>query len=288
MLVSAILNSLAFVLGRMSDARLWTFVQFLAWLSFDVLGVRRKLILANLDIAFGETKTREQKLEIARLSTAHTFLTFIRFLGSKYIYPRQKVTLIGGANLTEALREKKGAYILGLHIGDFELMGPQGTKYFHRTNVVVKALGDTSLARWMRKRRAENGEFEIEGTKGERQLNIFRALDKEEMIGFMVDQRRNKGLMLPLFGKECMTNTSLFYLWLQRPSPIVPVLNLRTGVDTHDLHLMPKFEVVQNEGETQDEFIYNNSLRMNQYVESAILRAPEQYFWMHNRWKLKL
>lgn len=287
MLTSSLLNLLAFCIGVLPDRVLWGLSQALAFMTFDVFHLRRTVILENLNIVFGDQKGRKEKLQIARLSCAHTFLTFIRFFGSKKIYPRQKIQLVDEHNLHNAVAQGKGAYILGIHIGDFELMGPQGTRYFKKTHVVTKPIGSRAVSKWIRERRADNGEFEIERLqKGMGQQKIFEALDRGEIVGFMVDQRRSKGAKLPFFGRDSMTNTSLFYLWKHRPSPIVPVMMLRTGHNSQNMYFLPPFEVEVREGESESDFLNRNSLRMNQLVESMVLRAPEQYFWMHKRWKL--
>jgi KDO2-lipid IV(A) lauroyltransferase len=280
------LNVVSFYLALLGARGLRIFATLLGFLSFDIFRLRRKVIFNNLNIAFGNSFSDKEKLRIARESTRNFILMTLEFFASEKLFPQLKVTLHNREHLDNALKQGIGAYVMGIHMGNIELMCTTGTKEFARTNAVTKPVGSGAVAAWVRKRREGNGEYEIlrDGPSAG-QRNIFEALDRNELIGFMVDQRRRKGLRVPFFGKPALTNTGLFYLWQQRPSPIIPVMIVRKSLKEHDMHVFPELKVETNPNWTQEEFLERNSTRMNEHVEKMIRMRPEEYFWMHNRWK---
>jgi KDO2-lipid IV(A) lauroyltransferase len=101
----------------------------------------------------------------------------------------------------------------------------------------------------------------------------------------MVDQRRARGVLVPFFSEPAWTNTGLFYLWKQRPAPIIPITIRRLGLNHHEIEFHEEFVVATNEPWSFDEFVLENTKRMNRCVEALILANPLEYFWMHDRWK---
>lgn len=287
MIVRTFLNFVALFFSFIGLRGLRTVSYFLGVLAFDFLRIRRKLVLANLNIAFGDSLSLAEKIRIGRMSYINFLNTTLEFFASKRIYPQIKTSVKNAHYMENALKKDYGVYNLIIHIGNFELMAACGAKYWTRVNAVTKPIGKGALAAWVRTRREENGHFEIlpGGGHGARQKMIFAALKRKEIVGFMVDQRRNKGILLPFFGKPALTNSSLFQLWKRQKAPIIPAIIRRTGLSSHEYVFFPELEVSVNPAWTDHQFLKENAQKMNTLVEQMILAAPEEYFWLHNRWK---
>ncbi len=262
----------------------WT----LAVIGFDLLRLRRKLVLKNLQRVFGPNADHKVCIQVGRASVANFILTTLEFFSAHRVFPQYEVVFRNPEKMKNALARGQGAYLMGIHMGNFELLGTSVGKNFARVHAPVKPIGKGKLALWVKKRREQNGIVEIVNERGlnsSRTSRLMDALKNNEVVGFMVDQRRKKGLLLPFFGEPAWTNTGLIFLWKQRTAPIIPVTISRTGDNRAELIFHDEFVIEQKSDWTNDQFILENTKRMNALVEQLIVSNPKEYFWMHDRWK---
>lgn len=111
---------------------------------------------------------------------------------------------------------------------------------------------------------------------------IKDVLSRGEIVGFAFDQARPGEPRLPFFDHPAKTNTSLAAIWNKFEAPIVPVCIYRRGFGKHELHIEPELKMDPIDGKDD---ILDISTRFNHVVERMVTRHPEQYFWLHNRWK---
>ncbi|WP_397600726.1 lysophospholipid acyltransferase family protein [Silvanigrella sp.] len=285
MIINGLLNILSFFLNILGHRGIYIISLLLGILSFDILRIRRKVILKNLTIAFGETKTKSEKIIIGRKSTISFLQTAIELFTAKKLFERTKIIIKNEDYFYNALAKNKGAYAICIHMGNWEYQCHVGSIKYAPIHVVVKAIGKGTLAKWVENMRASIG-FRLIDRKGKESTTsqIFQALNKKEIIGFIVDQKRPRGEMLPFFGKEASTNNSLSKLWMRQNAPVVPVCIKRIKLDTHEMTFFPEFEMIIDKEKTIQENITENTRRMNLIVEEMVKLNPEEYFWMHNRW----
>lgn len=289
------LNACARIIAWAGPRAIQVVSTFLGIVLFDLLRVRRKIILANLAIAARAqggvpwARHGHGSLEaIGRASTVNFVRTTLEFIASRFLFKKLDVSIEGAEHLKAALAKGRGVYALSIHMGNFELGCSMTSRLFARVNAVTKGIGRGAVTRFINDTRTSNGEFEIPNhTKGERQLAIVAALGRGEIIGFMVDQRRSKGMRVPLFGQEALTNTGLYYLWTLHAAPIVPIYIVRgRAPGQHRMVILPELTVDQGPFRTSEDMLQTNAARMNALVEEIVSAHPEDYFWMHNRFKL--
>lgn len=129
----------------------------LAWLAFDLLRLRRRLVLNNLAIAFGDTLSPEERVKLARQSYYHFALTVLEVLGSKGSEIAQNCEIVGAEHLREALAQGHGALILCGHLGNWECLAGALHRNFTQVHVVVKKVGGDGMNRFVDERRASIG-----------------------------------------------------------------------------------------------------------------------------------
>jgi KDO2-lipid IV(A) lauroyltransferase len=287
-MVSFVLDIIGFVLALCgARARLW-FARILAFLVFDLFRIRRKMVMQNLQRVFGAQSSGHDLARLGRISLTNFILTSLEFFGARKIFPRQTIEIECPERMSEALGRGRGAYAMVIHSGNFEMMAFGFSRQFVPIHAPVKSVGKGKMAAWVRRNRAINGMQEIVNEGGSLRSRTARILDglkKNQVVGFMVDQRRSKGVLIPFFGELAWTNAGLFYLWKQFPAPIIPVTIRRTGLDRHIITIHEEFLVQENENWKFDEFVLENCKIMNQRVEALVLQNPQEYFWMHDRWK---
>ncbi len=285
MLLTIILNFISFCLNILGHRGIFIVSTILGIILFDILRIRRKIILKNLTIAFGESKTLYEKIKIGRKSTISFIQTALELFTAKKLFARTKFILKNDHILRELMAKNDGVYAICIHMGNWEYLCHIGSNQFAPIHVVVKPIGKGALAKWVERMRASIG-FRLIDRKGKESstTQIFNALSKKEIIGFIVDQKRPRGELLPFFGKEASTNNSLAKLWLRRKAPVIPVMIKRTKIDTHEITFFQEFEMKDDKSVSIEKNITENTLRINTVVEEMIRKNPEEYFWMHNRW----
>jgi KDO2-lipid IV(A) lauroyltransferase len=244
--------------------------------------------MQNLQRAFGAQSSEPALASLGRISLANFILTSLEFLGARRIFPRQNIEIEHPERMHQALSRGRGAYAMVVHSGNFEMMAYGFSREFGPIHAPVKSVGKGKMAAWVRRNRAENGMSEIVNEDGglrSRSARIINAVKQNQVVGFMVDQRRSKGLLIPFFGELAWTNTGLFYLWKQFPAPIIPVTIKRAGLNHHVITIHEEFVVEISDNWKFDEFVLENSKKMNKCVEAIVAQNPQEYFWMHDRWK---
>ena len=108
--------------------------------------------------------------------------------------------------------------------------------------------------------------------------DLLRLLKEGELIGILPDQN-SKEAMIPFFGQPAGTVLGPAVLHLRTGAPLVPCCCVRVGVGQYEVHILDP--ITAREGETPEELM----TRVNAAIEQMIRIAPEQYLWMHDRWR---
>jgi KDO2-lipid IV(A) lauroyltransferase len=115
--------------------------------------------------------------------------------------------------------------------------------------------------------------------------DILDLLEQNEIVVSIFDQFtvEKYGIPSEFFGHQAHTFKSLSVLAQFTGAPVIPASSWREADGKHVLRFEPPVEV-ETEGRTRD-IISRNTKRFNEVLERIILRHPEQWIWMHKRWK---
>jgi KDO2-lipid IV(A) lauroyltransferase len=277
------MTSLAALVSRMSSAAIDRLALGIAVLVFDVLRLRRDLVLKNLAIAFPEMPDRE-RVRVGRESVKNFAITALEFLRSRGTDIAADIEMRGVEHVRAALDQGQGVYVLCFHLGNWEAMGAKISRTIVPAHVLVKKVGGGGMNRFVSELREKNGFLAVKRQKkGDGMLEIAKALKRGEIVGFVMDQARPGEPRLPFFGQPAKTNTSFAAIWRRMQAPIVPAYIHRTAVSQHVIEFFPELKLAVTEDEKAD--IATHSTYFNEVVATHVKKHPEQYFWMHNRWK---
>lgn len=279
-----LMSLIASLIGLVPEALLSFSAKFMGILLFDGFRLRRRLILSNIRIAFPEM-SEHQALEMGRKSVVHLVTTVLELL---WVWRRSldnRYTITNPEVLSRALERGQGVYILCTHTGNFEVMAASLSRTFAKITSPVKSVGKSAgLNRFISENRARQGiEAIVRRKRGEGFLAIRRALQENRLVGFMMDQARPGEPRVDLFGKPAKTNTSLGAIWERCPAPLVPVYAERVGFARHIVHILPEVSFPASIDRESD--ILNRARACNTIVEDIVRRCPDQYWWIHDRWK---
>ncbi len=261
------------------------FAPFLTFIFHDLLKLRRSVVMKNLAIAFPELSEAERKSLCRKcyISAAKTFIEIMAFPSLKYheveSYISDEVAELGRSIHARG----KGGVFLTAHFGNWEL---GAITYARRMNIPVISLAQEQrngyVSAWMEKARTMWGN-EVVRT-GHAAMALFKALKKGGLIGVVGDQRGPQdGLHVPFFGRSSAVNEGAALLALRAGSPILMCFMVRNEDNSYTLHAREiSFDGLPD---TMEKKIEEVTRRHTALLEEYIRRYPDQWFWMHNRWK---
>lgn len=264
----------------------------LTWASSFVAGVLKTLgpltsqhrtMVRNLRMCFPDW--REKQIEdVAR----GTWETLGRTVGEmphlKQIQPYvagSRIEVVGLEHVEAVRASGKPVVFIGTHMANWELMSAAICRQFPDAHITYRAANNPHIDRRIAKARTEAGVASLT-PKGAGTRDLMRALSRKQSVGLMNDQKFNQGLPVPFFGHEAMTAPGPTRLAMRYDVPLFPISVRRTGVARYRVTFYEPF--APDSDPDENKAVYNTVLRINQWIEACIREAPDQWFWMHNRW----
>ncbi len=255
-------------------------------LLFQILKKRRQIALNNLQIAFGNDLTQEQRRDICKASfinVSKTIIEFMRFtqLNSENIW--REVTVDGEEHLNAALEKGKGAIVFLPHFGNWELLSlVYGALIPNRAKAIAFPLKNVQLNAYIWRIR-QLLSLELIPRKNAIRATL-RALKNNEAIGFFADQNAGEqGVFIDFFGKSASTARGPVTIALKTDAPLIFSLDIRQPNDKHHVYISPPIYMEPSGDLDRDVKTYTTKLLKQ--LEKYIRKYPEQWLWLHNRWK---
>jgi KDO2-lipid IV(A) lauroyltransferase len=257
---------------------------------FRVLPLRRDVVLGNLRRVFGATVT---EAEIGRLAAAHyghLWRLAVEFFRFRWLSPAKKLALVRVENVdafVAARAQGKGILVLTGHFGNWEVATIAGIAHFPemrgKFHFVRRAIKPQWLDRLVTRRFNQAG-FGVFPKRGSLDAMLER-LEAGDAIVFPFDQhaRPPDGIEVDFFGQPAWTFKSLAIIALATGAPVLPAAGWREPDGRHVL----RFEAPMAPIECADtnEAILLNTRAYNRILEGLVVRHPEQWYWVHRRWK---
>lgn len=250
----------------------------------------RRVALENLELAFGDERSKEELRAIAKgafKNLGMNAVEFFRIPGMDFEALREKVTIEGLENLQQVLdNKKKGVLFLLSHLGSWELMVFMPFLLGHPSSVIARPIKKN---RWVNEMVSE-----IRGAAGLEVIftekagrKVLRALSQNRFVGILIDQRakRSEGVWVDFFGRKAPTTPSLALLAMRTGAPVIPFFMVRSGFSKHRVLIQRPLEMVHSGDVRKD--VETNTQRINETLESMIRQYPDQWFWVHRRWERK-
>ncbi len=245
----------------------------------------RNVALDNLARAYADEKSEAEIRKIAQQSFRN--ITRIPFeigwslrLSEKEIMRRCEV--IGLEHLRRAHAKGKGALILTLHMGNWELLPLSYTANGFDVSLIYRPLDFKPADLFFLQYRQRFGGHPIPKKKSMRK--VLDALRRGNSVGILLDQDSGltAGVFARFFGHQACTNKGMALLALKIGAPVVPTFLVRSG-DGFVVHILPEVPVIRTEYKEKD--VQVNTEQYNRVLEQIIRQYPEQWLWVHRRWK---
>jgi len=248
--------------------------------------VRRNLLLAyEEELRSGKMAMNEIR-NIERKNYSHYGRLIFEFLHipvDAMDYAQKHVRVHNIEHLKNAMLKGKGVFFLTAHIGCWEMMSVLASQYSVPLNVITKYLRVKSLDDAWIKSRASYGIKLIDEVSSAR--TVLKAIRAGEVVGVVLDQFMGPpvGERIRFFNKPAWTISSLAWFIQKTGSPVVPVVNYRRDDGSFDLYIYPELDFEKVGIDSKN--IRHNTQRYTNIIESFIRRCPEQWIWVHRRWK---
>lgn len=259
-------------------------------LGYRLVSRQRTKILENLKLAYGETKSPGELNAIGSRVMGHMLQTAVDFLRFATLSRDQAATFVEVGEAysfcKDILQEGKGLIIMTAHMGNWELLaGIFGLQGF-RGAVVGRRIYYEPYNRWIVGLRSSVGVQTIYQDEAVRQIHAH--LKAGEIVGILPDQDRDsvRGIFVDFFGRPAYTSVAPVKFAMASGAPVLPAFMVRMPGNRYKLllgHLIrPKIEG----GDRQASIRKYTEAWMKDF-EAVIRRDPEQWGWMHDRWKTK-
>ena len=278
----------AFLIIRiLPEKAIYSFAIFVADLGFVIAGKKRKNALESLNIAFGDKKDARQLRQIAKASFEYMAKSGLELLSLLQHIDRikEKVTIEGKENLDKALSEGKGVICVSAHFGNFPLMICKFARDGYKTNCIMRNMRDQQVEDIFQEKRTKVGIRTIYSKPRPQCVNeSLKALRNNELLFIQLDQNFGSGgVFVDFFGTKAATATGPVIFAMRTDAPILPVFIIRNKDNTHKVIIDPSFHL--EEKDSHGETVLANVARITKIIEEYIRKYPEEWGWIHRRWK---
>ena len=254
------------------------------------LPYRRQVILDNLTRVYGAQVSQQQIQLLAQAHYGHLLKLLKELLQFRFLSTQQKKDIVkveGVPEMIQAFEAGKGVLILTGHFGNFEVSTVAGIEHFPQVKGRIHFLRRPIKPKWLSDlltRRFNQAGFGVVGRRGSLE-EIVETLERGDAVVFPFDQyaRRPEGIEVEFFGYAAGTYKSMALIALATGAPVLPAASWREPDGTHVLQFLPPLIPIVDEDVGVE--IKRNTRAFNQALELAIVRHPEQWWWVHRRWK---
>lgn len=242
----------------------------------------RRTALRNLELAFPDRPAEEH----ARIADG-VFRSIGRMIYSFARMPSINASNVGDwiryeglENYLEAKRQGRGVLVATGHLGNWELSAYTHAIMTEPMNLVVRPLDNARLDAFVEQRRQLSGNRII--GKWDAPRAILRALRANEAVGILIDQNTalNEGVFVNFFGVPACTGTAFVRFAARTSAVVIPGFALWS--ETEHRYILRFYPPVPMSGD-----VAGDTQRVHAVLESIIREHPDQWLWIHRRWKTR-
>ena len=248
----------------------------------------RHVGMRNLELAFPE-KTASERARILR----GEFTSLGRQLAEVCLFPRytlenaKKVIVYDGfENYQRAFARGKGVLFLTAHFGGWELSAFFQSMNGHPLQIVMRPMDNVYLDRMIRRYRTMHGNSVV--GKNDFVRGLLAAMKKGEVVGILMDTNMTppQGEFVDFFGIPACTASGLARIALRTDAAVVPGFTIwDRSLGKYRLRFDPAVELVRTGNAEAD--VLANTATFTKIIEKYAREYPEQWLWVHRRWKTR-
>lgn len=260
--------------------------KFLAFAFMKLKKKRFHVVMTNLDLAFGETKTKEEKLEIAK----KCYYNFAKYLGINFILNQnttkqkilEQVVFKNEHFLLDAIRSGRPIIVTTAHFGQWEIFPLAVAAYFGPSSVLGRKLDSSVMDKILRANRAQFNVELIDKDGGAK--DILKALKAGRIVGILVDQNTapKDGIKVQFFGKDVLHTPAASVLAQKTNALIINAFIYQKGENLNEICFEQPIDISTFD---KEDAVQKATQMQCSACEEMVRARPEEYFWFHQRFK---
>jgi len=256
--------------------------------AYYLLRAERNKTLAHLEIAFGKEKDITDRKRIARACFSNLGKNFFDMLIIAHmpLECRDKFFKVEGAEyVEESLRRGKGTIIVTAHLSAWELFAYEITRVGLPLEVVAKNINNDGVNHLLVEFREKLGIKTHLRNNPHVTRNILRSLKSNRGIGILIDQdTKVDGVFVEFFNRPANTPRGAAMIAMATGATVLPGFIVREGKN-YVVRFEKPVEVRKTYDKAAESFRITQELTKR--IEKWIRSYPEQWVWMHRRWRRK-
>ncbi len=278
---------LAFV-RSFSRKNAWRFGALIGRLLY-ALRIRRGVAMTNLDIVFGDKKTRQEKNEIYKQCLINLGRQSINYLRTPLYDEKfwdENVVIDDEQTIRHAFNKGKGVLILSMHFGAWELPGGKFGMSGYPVANIIKIIKNPVVENLLIQARLAMNLGTIPHKNS--LARIQEGLQRGEGIIMAVDQnmKRSQGVFVEWFGRTASTIRSCAYLARETGAAVVAGYSRQPDADHIEIVVLGEIPWTSIPDDPEQELRVNTRNYIAPF-EKAIYDEPEPWLWLHRRWKVQ-
>ena len=260
--------------------------KFLAFAFMKLKKKRFHVVMTNLDLAFGETKTKEEKLEIAK----KCYYNFAKYLGINFILNQnttkqkilEQVVFKNEHFLLDAMKSGRPIIVTTAHFGQWEIFGLAVAAHFGPSSVLGRKLDSSVMDKILRANRAQFDVELIDKDGGAK--DILKALKARRIVGILVDQNTapKDGIKVQFFGKDVLHTPAASVLAQKTNALIINAFIYQKGENLNEICFEEPIDISTFD---KEDAVQKATQMQCSACEEMVRARPEEYFWFHQRFK---
>ena len=261
----------------------------LAWAVYWTFGRLRRVGERNLALAFPEPSSKRERAELLRGVYRHLgwqLVEFCRMQRYTAANARNWMRTEGLEHFLAAQARGKGVLIVTGHLGAWELSSFYHSLMGHPMGMIIRNLDNRRLDAYVNGIRCLHGNFVI--SKDDFGRGLLKAIHAGGTVGILMDTNMTppQGVFVPFFGVDACTGTGLAHIARQTGAAVLPGFMFWEPAERrYVLQFGPEVEMPRTANRAAD--ILEGTRRATAAIESWIRRYPDQWLWIHRRWKTR-
>jgi KDO2-lipid IV(A) lauroyltransferase len=276
------------ILGILPRPLSRAFAIALAQIVYLLHGRLRRVGMRNLELAFPE-KSKADRARILR----GEFTSLGRQLAEVCHFPQfnlqnvdNVVVYDGFENYERAKARGKGVLLFAGHFGGWELSSFVLSMHGHWMHVIMRGMDNEYLNRLVLRYRTMHGNKTVD--KDDFVRGLLLAMKAGEVVGMLMDTNMTppQGIFVDFFGIPACTASGLARIALRTDAAVVPTFTIWDAqLGKYRLRFDPAVELIRT-GHLESD-IRANTQAFNHVIEDYVRKYPEQWLWVHRRWKTR-